>query len=261
LYDTIFTAHVSDAERQVHGYRILKEQDRGHYVELIGEDEHSDTVRIKQYDVPYVGSEKELDKAIDRFQRDMSALRAAGRHTNLVMPYRFRRDESSDERHYLILRLAAGPIELSEQKKILAGIADALAHCHQHGVYHRNLSPASIYLTLQGQAVVGDFDFAKVPTISRTLSAQSKSLIVGRHVAPEQLMQLPDVDQRADIFSLGVIWYDMIFRPAKDDAVERERIAAAPLPEYDKEVMQMMLAVSRSERPQSMQEVQQYLDS
>lgn len=271
LCDTIFTAHVNDVERQIHGYHILKEQDRGHYVELIGETEFSDKVRIKQYDVPYVGSERELDRAIDRFRRDMDALKAAGRHINLLMPYRFRRDENSDERHYLILewtgdqtladRLAAGPIELSEQKRILADIADGLAHCHQRGIYHRNLSPSSVYLTPQGRAVVGDFDFARVPTVSRTLSTQSKSLIVGRHVAPEQLMQLPEIDQRADVFSLGVIWYDMVFRPAEDDAVERERIATAPLPDYDKDVMRMMLTTSHLERIQSMQEVQQYLDS
>lgn len=271
LGDAIFTAHVNDVERHVHGYHILKEQDRDRYVELIGRDEHSDKVRIKQYDVPYVGSEKELDKAISQFQRDVEALRAAGRHPNLVMPYRFRRDENSDERHYLILewtgdqtladRLAAGPIELSEQKKILTDIANGLAHCHQQGVYHRNLSPSSVYLTPQGRAMVGDFDFARVPTVSRTLSAQSKSLIVGRHVAPEQLMQSPGIDHRADVFSLGAIWYDMVFRPAKDEAIERERIATAPLPDYDKDVMRMMLAGIPSKRIQSMQEVQEYLDS
>ena len=152
-------------------------------------------------------------------------------------------------------------IELSEQKKILADVANGLSHCHQQGVYHRNLSPSSVYLTPQGRAMVGDFDFARVPTVSRTLSAQSKSLIVGRHVAPEQLMLLPNVDQRADVFSLGVVWYDMVFRPAKDKVVEREKIATASLPDYDKEVMQMLLAVSPPERIQSMQEVRQYLYS
>ena len=272
LRNTILDSHVTDAERHVAGYRVLQERDRDLYIELIAEDLEfaGRRVRIKQYDVPAIGSVRELQEAVSRFKRDMAALVKAGRHPNLVMPHRFRRDVSSDERYYLILewaggqtladRLTAGQIEADEQLSILNDIAAALAHCHAHGVYHRNLTPSSIYLPPAGQATVGDFDFAKVPTISRTLAQTGKRLVEGRHVAPEQALHARDVDARADIFSLGAIWYDMLFRPKADDFLDRDRIADAPLPDGGKEILRMMIAERRSERPKSMEEVQEWLE-
>jgi hypothetical protein len=268
---TLLDSHVTDAERRVAGYRVLAEHDRGHYVELIAEDPEfpARKVRIKQYDVPAVGSHRELEEAVNRFKRDMAALVGAGPHPNLVMPHGFQRDESSDERYYLVLawsgertlaeRLTEGPIPQAEQLRILNGVAAALAHCHQHGIIHRNLTPQSIYL--EGDAVkVGDFDFAKVPTVTQTLVQTGKLLVEGRHVSPEQAFHASNIDQRADIFSLGAIWYDMLFRPEADAVLDRQRIAAAPLPADGKEILRMMLAERRSERPESMDEVQKWLD-
>jgi len=282
LRNTILDSHVTDAERRVAGYRVLGARNRvfsekpgfypGLYVELIAEDPEfaGRKVRIKQYDVPAIGSMRELEEAVGRFKRDMAALVKAGRHPNLVMPHRFRRDESSDERYYLILewaggqtladRLAVGPIEPGEQLRILNDVAAALAHCHACGVYHRNLSPASVYLTSDGCALVGDFDFAKVPAVSRTLAQTGKHLVEGRHVAPEQALHARDVDQRADIFSLGAIWYDMLFRPGVDDVLDRDRIDDAPLPDDGKEILGMMVVERRSDRPESMEEVQKWLE-
>ena len=272
LRNTILDSHVTDAERHVAGYRVLQERDRNLYVELIAEDPEfpGRKVRIKQYDVPAIGSMRELQEAINRFKRDMAALVEAGPHPNLVMPYQFRRDESSDERYYLILewvgdrtladRLATGPIEVGEQLRILNDIAASLAHCHTHGVFHRNLSPASVYLTPDGRAKVGDFDFAKVPTISRTLAQTGKRLVEGRHVAPEQALHAHDVDQRADVFSLGAIWYDMLFRPQSDEVLDRTCIDSASLTDDGKEILTMMVSERRSDRPESMQEVQRWLE-
>jgi len=269
---TLLDSHVADAERRVAGYRVLEKHDRDHYVELIAEDPEfpGRKVRIKQYDVPAIGSQRELEEAVSRFKRDMAALVKAGPHPNLVMPHQFVRDESSDERYYLILDwagertlaewLAEGPIPQEEQLRILRGVAVALAHCHQHGVYHRNLSPHSIYLSTSGQARVGDFDFAKVPTVTKTLAKTGKLLVEGRHVSPEQRFHASDVDQRADIYSLGAVWYDMLFQPEADGVIERARIDDAPLPDDGKEILRMMLAQPRSERPQSMEEVQNWLD-
>jgi len=272
LRNAILKSHVSAAERSVAGYRVLDERDLDLYVELMAEDPEfpGRKLRIKQYDVPAIGSTRELEEAVVRFKRDMAALVEAGPYPHLVMPYQFVRDESSDERYYLILewvgektladRIAAGPIEVDAQLLVLRGIAGALAHCHEHGVYHRNLSPASTYLTSEGQAKVGNFDFAKVPTISQTLAQTGKLLVKGRHVAPEQLLHAHDVDERADIFSLGAIWYDMLFRPQPDEVLDRTRIESASLPDEGKEILRMMLAERRSERPASIEEVQEWLE-
>jgi serine/threonine protein kinase len=272
LRNTILDSHVTDAERRVAGYRVLEERDRDLYVELIAEDPEfaGRRVRIKQYDVPAVGSTRELEEAVGRFKRDMAALVKAGRHPNLVMPYQFQRDESSDERYYLVLewageqtlaeRLSAGPLEPGDQLHILSDVAAALAHCHANGVFHRNLSPDSIYLTPDGGALVGDFDFAKVPTISRTLAQTGKQLVVGRHVAPEQAFHASDIDARTDVYSLGAVWYDMLFRPQAGEPLDRPRVAQGPLPEDGREILLAMLAERRGDRPGSMEEVQHWLD-
>jgi serine/threonine protein kinase len=272
LQTILLASHVTDVERWVAGYRVLDERDRGHYVELIAEDPEfaGRKVRIKQYDVPQVGSARELEKAIERFKRDMAALTKAGPHPNLVMPYQFRRDKSSDERYYLVLewtgdqtladRIASGPIAPEEQLRILNGVAAGLAHCHARGVYHRNLSPRSIYLTREDQVKVGDFDFAKVPTVTRTLAQTGKLLVEGRHVSPEQAFHASEIDQRADIFSLGAIWYDMLFLPAPDERLDRDRIDKSLLSEDGKTILKMMLAEKRQERIASMEKVQEWLD-
>jgi serine/threonine protein kinase len=267
----LLDSRVTDAERQIAGYRVLEEHDRDHYVELIAEDTEfaGRKVRIKQYDVPAIGSRRELEEAVSRFKRDMAALVEAGPHPNLVMPHQFLRDESSDERYYLILawpgeqtladRLTEGPVAPDEQLRILKDAAAALDHCHSHGVYHRNLSPDSIYLSAGDQAKVGDFDFAKVPTVTKTLAQTGKTLVEGRHVSPEQAFHASDVDQRADIYSLGAVWYDMLFRPDAGAVIERARIDDAPIPADGKEILRMMLAEPRAERPDSMEEVQRWL--
>ena len=278
LRNTILDSHVTDAERCVAGYRVLEERNQvfsekpGFFLDLIAEDLEfpGRRVRIKQYDVPAIGSRQELEDAVSRFKRDMAALLQAGPHPNLVMPHQFRRDESSDERYYLVLawggdetladRLAGGPIPQDEQLRILGDVAAGLAHCHAHSVFHRNLTPSSIYLAPQGRALVGDFDFAKVPAVSRTLAQTGKQLVQGRHVAPEQAFHASDVDARADVYSLGAVWYDMLFRPQPDEPLDRTRISRAPLSEDGREILLSMLAERRADRPASMVEVHHWLD-
>jgi hypothetical protein len=270
---TLLDCHVSDAQRRLFGYVVLEERDRDHYRELVAEDPEfvGRWVRIKGYEVPEIGSWRDLQQAVDRFKRDITALFEAGEHPNLVRPYRFRRDRSSDERYYLIEvdwvaertlaeRLVEGPMPQEAQSRILKDVAAALAHCHDHGVYHRNLSPESIFLSARGQAKVGDFDFAKVPTVTRTLAQTGKLLVEGRHVSPEQAFHASYVDQRADIYSLGAVWYDMLFRPEPDAVIDRARIGDAPLPDDGKEILRMMLAERVDDRPASMVEVLDWLD-
>jgi serine/threonine protein kinase len=98
-----------------------------------------------------------------------------------------------------------------------------------------------------------------VPAISCTLAQTGKQLVEGRHVAPEQAFHASDVDARADVYSLGAIWYDMLFRPGAGEPLDRPRIAQAPLPEDAREILRSMLAERRGDRPSSMEEVQQWL--
>ena len=144
-------------------------------------------------------------------------------------------------------------------------VAAALAHCHAHGVVHRNLSPASVYLAADGQVRVGDFDFARMPTVSRTITLRildvQTSLLAGRHVSPEQKLDLHDVDKRADLYALGVLWYDMLFAPMPDAPLERERINESPLPPAGLKLLHTLVAESRAERVSSAAAVLQQLEA
>ncbi|MCB8924071.1 MAG: NERD domain-containing protein [Ardenticatenaceae bacterium] len=280
--DTLFHSYQEDDKKgkvavQLFGHRVTDRQEQGHYANLTAEDMEMPgrKVRIKAYRLPEVASGKELQAAVKQFKRDMEALIRAGSHPNLVYPIKFWRDHRSDDGYFLILewageqtladRLAAGPVSTAEQWSILQQVAAALAHCHAHGVVHRNLSPASVYLAADGQVRVGDFDFARMPTVSRTITLRildvQTSLLAGRHVSPEQKLDLHDVDKRADLYALGVLWYDMLFAPMPDAPLERERINESPLPPAGLKLLHTLVAESRAERVSSAAAVLQQLEA
>lgn len=272
LRRVILDNHVAEAQPRIAGYRVLCRRDRGYYIDIEGEDPEfpGHKLRIKQYDVPEVSSTTEIEKAVCRFRRDMAALVKAGPHPNLLMPYKFHCDQSYDERYYLVIewprgqtlaeRISAGLVDLAEQFCVLKGVAAALVRCHERGVIHRNLTPQAIYLTNDGIVKVGDFDFAKMPAVTRSLSTTGVFPAPGRHASPEVVFNAHDVDARADIYSLGAVWYDMLFRPAADDPLKRKRIARAPISGGGRELLRCMLAEQRKSRIKSMTRVKSRLD-
>jgi hypothetical protein len=272
LRRVIFDNRVAEAEPRVAGYRVLNRRNRGYYIDIEGQDPDfpDRKVRIKQYDLPEVSSTTEIEKAFCRFRRDMVALVQAGPHPNLLMPHKFQCDTRYDERYYLIMewprgrtlveRIVAGPMDLAEQFYILKSVAAALVRCHERGVIHRNLTPQAIYLTNDGIVKVGDFDFAKMPAVTRSLSMTGVFPPPGRHTSPEVVFNAHDVDARADIYSLGAVWYDMLFRPTADDSLDRKRIAQAQMPRGGRELLRCMLAEQRVKRVKSMVKIKTRLD-
>ena len=120
-------------------------------------------------------------------------------------------------------RIAQGPIPLDEALPIAQQIADALESAHEHGIIHRDLKPANIKLRPDGTVKVLDFGLAKAldpvtgsstdAVTSPTLTARGTQLgvIVGTaaYMAPEQARG-HDVDRRADIWSFGVVLFEML---------------------------------------------------
>src|SRR5690242_645892 len=119
-------------------------------------------------------------------------------------------------------RIAAGPLPEDEAIRIARQIVDALEYAHDRGIVHRDLKPANIKITPEGSVKVLDFGLAKAiedspaspsvqdsPTL--TMGATRAGVILGTaaYMSPEQAKGRP-ADRRADIWSFGVVLYEML---------------------------------------------------
>jgi len=137
-------------------------------------------------------------------------------------------------------RIEAGPVSLDDSVEILRNLAQALAYAHSHGVVHRDIKPANVLLS-SGTAVVTDFGIAKAlaaagPGGALTLTEAGTSLGTPAYMAPEQAAG-DDVDARADVYSWGVIAYELL---------------AGHHPFHDKNTAQHMVMAHLAERPKEL---------
>lgn len=146
----------------------------------------------------------------DRFQQEAKAI-AALNHPNVCTLY----DVGPD---YLVMEYVEGkrpegPLPLAEVLAMGAGLCDALAAAHRHGITHRDLKPANILLTAQGPKLL-DFGLARQrapESLDETQPITTPGTIVGtlQYMAPEQLRG-QEADARSDLFSLGVVLYELL---------------------------------------------------
>jgi tRNA A-37 threonylcarbamoyl transferase component Bud32/tetratricopeptide (TPR) repeat protein len=113
-------------------------------------------------------------------------------------------------------RLAqVGPLPMSMAIGVLRDVAKALAYAHEHGVVHRDIKPDNVLLS-GGTAVVTDFGIAKAISAARTdkegaaLTQLGTSIGTPAYMSPEQAAGDPTVDNRADIYSLGCMAYELL---------------------------------------------------
>lgn len=154
-----------------------------------------------------------------RFLREAQTL-AKLHHSNIVTVYDF--GETSDFCYFimefvegsdLVQMIASGGTQPRAALDMIMKICDALQYAHDHGVVHRDIKPGNILVDRQGDIKVVDFGLAKIldpgaGDLSLTLSGQSMG--TPYYMAPEQRSVSPGVDHRADIYSLGVVMYEML---------------------------------------------------
>jgi Tol biopolymer transport system component len=148
----------------------------------------------------------------------------------LVMPY--------VEGESLRTRLSrAGRLEIREVVRIMADVADALAHAHNKGIIHRDIKPDNVLLAGR-HALVTDFGVAKAfseATLQPRNLTGGVALGTPAYMAPEQATAAPDLDHRVDLYALGVLGYELLAgRPPFDgptaQAILTAQVLDAPTP-------------------------------
>ncbi len=160
--------------------------------------------------------------SIDRFVQEAHSVNRIG-HPNIVDVFSL--GELPDGRAYFVMeflkgedlkaRLARGPVTVADACDILDGVARALDAAHSKDIVHRDLKPDNVYLhQVEGgpkMVKLLDFGIAKLMRAQMKMEKTQTGSMLGtpRYISPEQARGI-DVDHRADIYSLGVIAYEML---------------------------------------------------
>jgi serine/threonine protein kinase len=155
----------------------------------------------------------------ERFNREARAL-ARLNHPNIVMVHDFGR---AGALHYLLMEFvdggnlrqveAAGRLAPEQALAIVPQICDALQYAHNEGIVHRDIKPENILLDKKGRVKITDFGIAKILGLTvekEPLTGARDVMGTPHYMAPEQVEKPRTVDHRADIYSLGVVFYEML---------------------------------------------------
>lgn len=150
-------------------------------------------------------------------------------------------------------RLLRGPLSVREAVSIMRDVSRALMYAHDQGVVHRDVKPDNILLA-GGSATVTDFGVAKAFALSRrnqdnqliTTNITETGISLGTpiYMAPEQVAADPNVDFRADLYSLGIVGYEMLIGTPPFHGRTRQAVMTAQLTEKPPAVNQRRNDVS-----------------
>lgn len=156
----------------------------------------------------------------DRFFKE-AEIAAKLHHPNITTVYDFGRegDEPYLVQEYLTgedldnLMEQEGAIPLPTKIDYLIQVGEGLGHAHKHGVIHRDVKPANIRILDDGQVRIMDFGIARLVEETQRFTQAGMTIGTAGYLSPEQLQGL-EVDHRADIFSFGVLAYELVLNQA-----------------------------------------------
>lgn len=173
--------------------------------------------RLERYvAIKVIRSEHKQDEGfLKRFEREAKTL-AQLSHPNIVKVLDYGEYEGAP---YLVMEYVGGGTlkkkgvrrQWIEVARLLAPMARALEYAHQHNIIHRDVKPANFLLTETGAPMLSDFGIAKILESEETsqLTGTGVGISTPAYMAPEQGSG-KGVDKRADIYSLGVVFYEMV---------------------------------------------------
>lgn len=151
-----------------------------------------------------------------RFEREAKII-ATLQHPGIVPVHDFGEDNG---RLYLVMRYMTGgslrdrldgnPLPIKDTAKIMHNICQALDSAHQKGIVHRDLKPGNILFDQYGHAFLADFGIARLTNATIRLTETNATIGTPAYMSPEQVRADIDVDHRSDIYSLGIILYEML---------------------------------------------------
>ena len=153
---------------------------------------------------------------VERFRREAQAA-ANLSHPNIVPVFDW---GESDSTYFIVMEYVDGeplssiirtqaPLAPIQAASITADIAKALSYAHRHGVVHRDVKPGNVLITADGQVKVTDFGIARAIGADEQVTQTGIVMGTATYFSPEQAQGL-EVDGRSDVYSLGVVLYEMV---------------------------------------------------
>ena len=261
------------SEKYIRKYKIVEEIGRGGMgIVYKGEDvELGRTVAIKT-----IATQLAFDhQSINGFMKEAKIL-AKLQHPNIVLIYDFIEEADTG---FLIMEYIQGEtvtarlekkerFSVDQAAKIVNDVASALAHAHEQGIIHRDIKPENVMITKDGIVKVTDFGIAKLTMGTRTTLTKATPG-TPCYMSPEQAIGGKVIDARSDIYSLGILFYELVtgklpFDEDSEYLIREQHIKTPPVPPSNllptlpaayEQIILKCLAKDKAERYQKVQDL------